>query len=324
MIPQQRDGSAHQTSKREPVGREHLSISPEDSPGPEGSENHRQSGFWPYQGELVVFGTVHGKQEQVAPAFAKFLRARVIAPAGLDTDQFGTFTGDIARTLSPVEAARAKAGVAMSAAACAYGLASEASYGPLPGVGVLRHEELLLFIDASRGIEIIEGVRHLTPVPPPLTVRTSADADALLQQIDFPAQGVTVRATITGNPAGITKGITNHDHLRQALQVATATSPDGHAVIEVDLRAHHNPARRAVLTELGHRLARRLATPCPVCRCPGYGRTRTRAGLPCADCGCPTELIAADIHSCAMCNQQHAVPRPDRAAAPRWCPDCNP
>lgn len=36
-------------------------------------------------------GTMHGKERQVAPAFAAEFGARVIAPPGIDTDQFGTF-----------------------------------------------------------------------------------------------------------------------------------------------------------------------------------------------------------------------------------------
>lgn len=58
-------------------------------------------------GQVVAFGTRHGKEHQVAQAFAAVLRAEVVTPPGLDTDQFGTFSGETSRTLSPVDAARA-------------------------------------------------------------------------------------------------------------------------------------------------------------------------------------------------------------------------
>lgn len=48
-----------------------------------------------YRGATVVFGTQHGKATQVAPAFLTILGATVVAPTGLDTEQFGTFTGDV-------------------------------------------------------------------------------------------------------------------------------------------------------------------------------------------------------------------------------------
>ncbi len=277
-----------------------------------------------YRDCVIAFGTMHGKHHQVARAFAGCLGAQVIAAAGIDTDQFGTFTGDIARTLAPLDAARAKARLAMTAADTPYGLASEASYGPLPGVGLPGHEEILLFLDDSRGIEIIEGERHLTAMPAPQRVRTLTDAAPLLEQINFGAQGVIVRPAESGETAGIVKGITDHTTLRAAIDRAAAASPDGHALLETDLRAHHNPTRRDVLTKLGDRLARRLATACPSCGSPGYGRDDSRRGLPCSACGHPTDLVTADIHSCATCRHQHAVPRPDTVADPQWCDHCNP
>ena len=63
----------------------------------------------PYEGTLVVFGTRHGKEQQAARPFAELLGARVVAPPGLDTDRFGTFSGEVPRTLAPLDAARAKA-----------------------------------------------------------------------------------------------------------------------------------------------------------------------------------------------------------------------
>jgi hypothetical protein len=110
-----------------------------------------------YQGTVVVFGTRHGKHDQAAAAFNRHLGARVIAPPDLDTDQFGTFTGETPRHLSPVAAARAKAHLAAETTGRRQALASEASYGPLPGTGLPGHEELLLFADLDRGWEIIEG-----------------------------------------------------------------------------------------------------------------------------------------------------------------------
>lgn len=116
----------------------------------------------PYRDAVVVFTSLHGKHRQVAPAFAEMLGARVIATDAVDTDQFGTFTGDVTRTLTPLEAARGKARLGMQILGLPYGLASEASYGPLPGLGLPGHEEILLFLDDARGLEIVEGNRTLT------------------------------------------------------------------------------------------------------------------------------------------------------------------
>lgn len=277
-----------------------------------------------YRGQVIVFGTRHGKERQAAPAFAAILDARVVAPPDLDTDRFGTFTGDVPRTLTPRDAARAKARLAMTATGSPYGLASEASYGPLPGLGWPGHDELLLFVDDTRGIEILEAHRTLDVPGPGIRVTRPAGIAATLARYGWPRQAMTVRPATGGSPDDTVKGITDPDHLAAAITTAVARSCDGHALVAPDLRAHHNPTRQAVLTRLAARLATRLATACPACGCPGHGRTAVERGLPCADCGAPTERIRADVHGCARCPDRQVRPRPDTTADPRWCPECNP
>jgi len=277
---------------------------------------------------VVVFGTRHGKERQVAPAFADVLGARVIASPDLDTDQFGTFTGDIPRRLSPLDAARSKARLAMATTDRPYALASEASYGPLPGVGWPGHEEILLFLDYTRGLEVVEGHRGLGTPGRFLRATTHTDIGGDLARAGWPGQAVIVRPAVphggqTAAPA-ITKGITDPGRLSAAIAAAVAYSADGHAIIEPDLRAHFNPSRQKILTKLGLTLAHRLATACPACASPGYGRTGTHAGLPCEDCGLPSNQTRADVFSCATCPHQHSVPRPETTAEPVWCPNCNP
>lgn len=276
-----------------------------------------------YAGQVVAFGTRHGKEHQVAPAFAAVLHAEVVTPPDLDTDQFGTFSGETSRTLSSVDAARAKARLAMTALATPYGLASEASYGPLPGLGLPGHEELLIFLDAERDIEVVEGERTLTTPAGGCRAASLNEAQAFLDQAGFPAQAIIVRAA-AADQLQIHKGITDLHDLEQAIRAAAARSAAGHALLEPDLRAHHNPTRRALLARLGHRLAQRLATACPACSTPGYGRITTRIGLPCAACGWPTDVVSADIHGCQRCHHQYSRPRRDTTAEPRWCDRCNP
>ena len=276
-----------------------------------------------YAGRVVAFGTVHGKELQVAPAFAAVLDAEVVTPPGIDTDQFGTFSGETARTLSPIDAARAKARLAMTALATPYGLASEASYGPLPGLGLPGHEELLIFLDVERDIEVVEGERTLSTPGGRCCVTSLSEAQPFLNHVDFPAQAIIVRAA-SADRLSIHKGITDLRQLEQAIQAASRQSANGQALLEPDLRAHHNPTRRALLTRLGHRLAQRLATACPACSTPGYGRIATSTGLPCSACDWPTDLVCADIHGCQRCHHQHRRPRRDTSAEPRWCDRCNP
>jgi hypothetical protein len=269
-----------------------------------------------YLGRDVVVGTRHGKERQLAPAFAELLGARVFAPPDLDTDRFGTFAGEVPRTLAPLDAARAKARLAVDATGTPFALASEASYGPLPGSGWPGHEELLLFADLERGLEVVEVHRSLGMPGTAVTVRDAAGLGADLP----PGQGFVVR--VDGGPV-TAKGLAPGPELERAIREAAARAASGAAVVEPDLRAHQNASRRAVLEGLARRLAARLATPCLECAGPGFGRDGAEPGLPCAACGCATELPRAERHACPGCGYCISVPLPG-TADPRWCPDCNP
>lgn len=276
-----------------------------------------------YAGAVIAMGTMHGKERQVAPAFADTLGAHVIAPAGIDTDQFGTFTAEVARPLTPLATATAKARLGMYAGGVPYGLASEASYDTWFGT-VVVHEEILVFVDDTRDIQVAESVN--TPGSPgvPQLVDTADQAVAAARRFGFPSQAAVVRANVNDGWRVIGKGITDTRILVKAVAAAAAAGDNRQVCVEPDLRAHHNPTRRDVLIALARRLARRLATPCPECGCPGYGKIGARAGLPCQVCGWPTAAIAADIHGCPACEHRDSIARAAAAAEPHCCPQCNP
>lgn len=279
----------------------------------------------PYRGQVVAVGTRHGKQNQFADPFAEILGARLCTPADLDTDLFGTFTGERPRPGGSLDAARAKARLALEVTGLTCALASEASYGPLPVTGVSGHEEILLFCDVTRGIEVVEGYRTAEVPGHAEQVGDPGEVSATLLA-GLPGQALTVRPAAVGGAGrgAIVKGITDTAALRAALAAAIAASPDGQAVVEPDLRAHHNPSRRRVLRRLGRAMARRLATCCPACGTPGFGRVDGVPGLPCARCASATTLIGAEILGCCRCPFTLVRPVTAGPADPADCPSCNP
>ncbi|MBI2702265.1 hypothetical protein A9W98_07650 [Mycobacterium gordonae] len=275
-----------------------------------------------YAGTVIAMGTMHGKERQVAPAFAAEFGAQVIVPSGIDTDRFGTFAGEVTRTLTPVAAATAKARLAMSAAKVPYGVASEASYDAWYGM-LAVHQEILVFIDDTRGIQVLEGVNVPRAPGLPKLVESGHEAVDEARRFGFPEQGAVVKATIEGGIRVFGKGLTDAFALVEVVDAAVAAADDHRAWLEPDLRAHYNPSRREVLSALASRLAGRLATPCPGCLGPGYGRVAVREGLPCRACGSPTTLIAADVLGCPACEYRSETPRTG-TAEPGYCPQCNP
>lgn len=285
-----------------------------------------------YRGARIAVGTRHGKEHQFAPAFSAVLGAQLSTPPDLDTDRFGTFTGDRPRRGPALDAARAKARLAMDVTGLPLGLASEASYGPLPALGWPGHQEILLFCDDVLGVEVVEGHRGAAG---PTASAALSPGDELPEPLlaGLPGQALIVRPAEPGPGsadigagigAGIEKGITDTAALSAAIVAAAAISPDGRAIVEPDLRAHHNPDRRRVLVALARRLALRLATECPACAAPGFGRVDSESGLPCRLCGTPTPAPQAEIHACGACG--HSVHRPvvEADADPAHCPSCNP
>lgn len=269
----------------------------------------------PYLGVAVSVGTRHLKQRQLAPAFTDLLGARLVVPDDLDTDRFGTFTGEVARTASAHQTAYGKARLGMSVTGLRCGVASEASYGPA------GHQEILLFLDDVRGIEVHETHWDAAEYAVSHRIRSVEDLPASMTR-GLAGQAVIVRPS--GSRDGVVKGIKDFACLRAAVATAVACAEDGTAVVEPDLRAHHNPRRQRVLTRLAYRLAHRLATPCPACGIPGFGRERSVAGLPCTACGSPTSLPLYDEHACCSCPHRSTVHVGPAGADPARCQYCNP
>ncbi|MCP9886020.1 hypothetical protein KBY97_12945 [Synechococcus sp. ATX 2A4] len=280
---------------------------------------------------MAVLATMHGKQRAIARPLRAALGLELVVPPGFDTDAFGSFCGAVARPGTPLEACRRKAERALETSGCDLALASEGAFGPHPAVAFLPCGlEWMVFLDASQGLVIAD---HL------LARRTNFDhctcrrAEALADwpaRVGFPSHALLVRPhqLPPGAPPGLAlrKGITGTATLEAAITVAAAASIDGLAQVETDMRAHRNPTRMASIRALAFRLARRIATPCPACRAPGWGRVEPLPGLPCSWCGTPTSLLRAERFGCVRCEASEEHPRSDGLllADPQHCPHCNP
>lgn len=273
-----------------------------------------------YDGAAVTFATMHGKELLASTAFREILGATVTAPPDLDTDQFGTFAGDIPRTLAPLAAARVKARLGMRMTGAAFGLASEGSFGS--GLGYLvENREILVFIDEGRGLEVVEAAMNTSPLPGARSIRSAPDALAFASSVGFPNQGVIVQSTLERQTTAH-KTITRLADLESI--VTKLLQDDASVTILPDYRAHKSPSRASIIRVLSERMARRLRTTCPACEAPGYGQVDIERGVPCSLCGGATQVIAADICGCALCEHRTRIARDLTLADPRWCDYCNP
>ena len=269
----------------------------------------------PYAGARVACVTKHEKARWIAPPFAEVLGARVFEVREVDTDRFGTFSGEVPRVLSPVDAARAKIAAGRDVTDAPVSIATEGSFSAGFGLGI-EHHEVLLLVDHARGLELTEQqvTRHART--PGRAVRDAEDACLLATQMGFPAQGVMVRTP--------TEVFTDLDSIETVRSLTGSLLQREPVYLELDYRAHRCPDRAEVIGELAARMARRLATACPACDAPGFGRVDVVRGAPCAQCGLATRGIVADVLGCAGCEERRPVARPMLPVDPRWCDHCNP
>ncbi|MBC7440960.1 MAG: hypothetical protein H7311_00255 [Ramlibacter sp.] len=273
-----------------------------------------------YTGRAITFATMHGKELLAHDAFQNTLGATVTAATGLDTDQFGTFAGDIPRPLSPGDAARAKAQLGMQTAGTTLGLASEGTF--TSGFGLLvENSELLIFIDDTLGLEIVERSVTTSPVAGGRRIISADEALTYASAIGFPGQGVILQGT-QNHLTTAHKNITQLEVLGDTVDALLKQRQS--VVILPDYRAHKAPSRAAAIRALCEHMAQRLATECPDCRAPGFGHINVEHGVPCSFCGSATQAVAADIQGCGRCGHQTRTPRNHAHADPEWCDHCNP
>lgn len=292
------------------------------SPRVRGSD-HAMSLGHPYVGCRAVLATRHGKLHVVAPAFADHV-GLVVEGVDVDTDSLGTFSGERERLGTQRETAVQKARLGMDLASCPIGVATEASFGPLPDNPFMNAcVELVVLVDDELGIQVSE-VEVDFGVPAISVEIRDGNVEAIpFVAAGFPDHGLIVRAD--EGFEHMVKGIHDLESLSAAVAQCTEASPTQTVRVESDLRAHHSPARRLVISRAAERLARRLAELCPSCRTPGWGVIARVSGAPCIECGTATRMMMGETLGCAACAHTKTRELPASAGVdPRFCPRCNP
>ncbi len=277
-----------------------------------------------YRGQRVALLTQHGKETVLAPVLELALDCRLDLVTGYDTDLLGTFSRDIPRAGTQLEAARQKARIGMQLSGLALGLASEGAFGPDPFSGMFPwNVEVLIFIDDHRAIEVV-GVAQGHAKSAHLQTASWAEAEAFAQQTGFPEHHLLLRPDSEADPR-IRKGIACWATLEAAFAWAREQSASGQIFIEIDGRAHANPTRMETIRRAAEDLANKLCSLCPACSSPGFWSVQCEPGLRCADCDAPTRETRAEVHGCLKCAHRETRARTDRQyAAPRHCDYCNP
>ena len=108
-----------------------------------------------YRNEDVLLASKHEKERVIRPIFHQKIGC-TLHTSNFDTDQFGTFTGEIPRPHNAYETCILKARAAAIAADCLFSIASEGSFGPHPSIPFFASDhEIMVFVDLKNNYHII-------------------------------------------------------------------------------------------------------------------------------------------------------------------------
>ncbi|HEY9652262.1 MAG TPA: DUF6671 family protein, partial [Coleofasciculaceae cyanobacterium] len=149
-----------------------------------------------FTNRVAVLATMHQKERAIAPLLEERLGLKVIVPQDFDTDAFGTFTRDIKRPGTQLEAARLKAQKALAVTGETLAIASEGTFGPHPTFPYISlNRELVILLDQANALEIVGQEASTETNYAHQSVSTLEDAYKFADEIGFPEHGLVVIVT---------------------------------------------------------------------------------------------------------------------------------
>jgi hypothetical protein len=267
--------------------------------------------------QRVALITKHQKARWIAPYLAP-LGYQVYESSLFDTDTLGTFSGEVERTLSPMDAALTKAKTACELTDTDWGLGSEGSFGGGPAPGMINwNDELLCLYQASTGITIYAHAAGPTSVQ-----ELTLDGRVPLKQklLGLPNQLWILRFE-ENSVKTAEKGLSAEKLLDRIQQLESASTT---LKIEPDLRAMNCPQRQQMIVKAAEDLVRRLSETCPLCQAFNFVVKEKKAGLPCTLCALPTEQAKSWTRICDDCGHSSDEIVEQKGADPTHCQFCNP
>jgi hypothetical protein len=277
-----------------------------------------------FSGRKILIATKHKKEEVIAPLFFEELGLVSIVLDDLDTDLFGTFTGEIEREGGPLDALRKKAEMAMSLADVDLVIASEGSFGPHPTLFFLpADDEMLLFRDKKNNLEVVAREISADTNFSSAEVKSEEELLVFAEKAVFPSHALILSVANQQSPIFV-KGITSQEQLLNSFYKLKTI--DNSVIVQTDMRALYNPTRMKTIEKACHKLIQNIKSTCPCCLSPGYNVSDVLDGLPCSLCGRRTKSILAHQYVCKKCGhlEKRYYPNLKLEEDPTFCDYCNP
>ena len=278
-----------------------------------------------FRGRHITIATKHGKEKALAPLVSTLLEAIPVTYSNIDTDQFGSFSGETERTGTPIETLRAKTEQAYQITGHRRFIVSEGSFGAHPSIPfITANEEWLLYTDLDLEHEVLIRSISTETNYAQQEVQSVDDLNAFLANQDFPENGLILIGKEQQTILEVIKDFQNEEALFSAFNKLKERFQQ--IEIQTDMRAHKNRLRMKHIESTGRKLIERMLSACPECHFPGFGITALEKGLHCRYCQSPTNDILAAYQECSNChfNSRIMYPNDRHFADPGTCNFCNP
>ena len=280
--------------------------------------------FAEWKKRTLCIVTQHRKELVIGHVLRDALGIEAYTPQHVDTDLFGTFSGERIREHDALSAARKKGEWANREFRATLVVASEGSFGPDPLIPYVHvNEEWLVFTDYENDFEcVVRSITHQTNFAAQFIMQQK-ELDDFCARVQFPSHAIILRPD-ENTYDDMRKGIQHADELYEF--AAMLWKKYGRLYAETDMRAMHNPTRMQHISQLANELAARLQNACTQCGYPGYSVTHTENGLPCSSCHMPSTYVKAHVYTCKQCSHTERVMYPNgkENIEPMYCMYCNP
>lgn len=277
-----------------------------------------------FMGRTLIVATMHEKEAVIAPILEKELGVICKTIPNFNTDNFGTFSGEIVRKFSAIETVKLKALAALEKSGETLVIASEGSFGPHPESPFMpANEEIVILIDTKNNLEI-KGW-HLTTETNfnRQEIKNMNELMEFAELIGFPAHNVIIKANGKKGEIEILKNFQSEEELK--LTATQLLKKHNSLIIETDMRAMNNPTRMKAIESAVIDLVKNIKSLCPNCKAPGFSVSGVVRGLKCSSCKLPTQSVKAYIYKCTKCNFSCERARENVTEEdPMYCDFCNP
>ncbi|WP_417371819.1 DUF6671 family protein [Gelidibacter japonicus] len=282
------------------------------------------NGYKIFKGRTLIIATMHHKEKVIAPILEKELGVYCKTVPNLNTDTFGTFTGEVERKENAMVTVKAKALAALERTTETLVIASEGSFGAHPSCFFMSaDEEMVILLDKKNNIEI-RG-RHLTTETNfnHQEIKNINDMKEFESRIGFPDHGIILKTKGRTVEERIFKNFPSSVSLRS--KVNELLQGNKTITAETDMRAMNNPTRMKAIEKAVIDLVSNVKSICPKCNAPGFSVSAVVRGLRCSLCNLPTKSVKGYIYMCEICDfscerEKENITQED----PTYCDFCNP